>query len=346
MEKEFLIHSNNGYSAMLNQYKAMYEQIGDARFITGHHSARGIVYDIKKEYGKGTIQIYKLLGNLMMLIYDFVFTDDVTTAFDLSDEYFEIEYCMDGCIYIEEEKAGGTCFGPNYLSVSLSRNMKGTVKRCAGQKYQGVSITANKQELSAYFGSTGISVWNDTIECLEETLRSEYYLGQYTSPEIAAIFRQIYNCRLPARSRTLFYESKVMEVLSLIVTHEVTKQEKFRLTPLSPYELQQIKEIPQMLLDQPFELPSLITLAKDLSISPKKLTRGFKLVYGDTVFSYYRKLSLKRAASLLLETDRAVNEIAYDTGYSNPSNFCAAFKKQYGLTPLKYREASLLRTAE
>lgn len=346
MGKEFHINSRNGYNTMPEQYKAMHEQIGDARFLPNHDTNKGIVYDIKPEYGKGTIQIYNLLGNVMLLIYDFVFSEDIITVFDLTEDYFEIEYCIDGCMYIEEDKAGDTCFGSNNLSVSLSQDMKGIIKRCAGQKYQGVSITANKQALSSYFGSAGVEVWNDTIENLGDQVRSEYYLGINTPPEIANIFLQIYNCRLPIKSRTLFYESKVMEALSLIVSDEVIKRERFKVTSLSPYELQRIKEIPQILLEQPFELPSLHTLSEKLVINPKKLTKGFKLVYGDTIFSYHRKLALQRAVSMLLNTEKTINEIAYDIGYSNPSNFCAAFKKQYGVTPLKYREASLLRHAE
>lgn len=346
MGKEFYINSRNGYSTMLEQYKAMHEQIGVARFLPNHEMNQGIVYDIKPEYGKGTIQIYRLLGNVMLLVYDFVFFEDIITVFDLAEEYFEIEYCLNGCMYIEEEKTGDTCFGANHLSVSLSQDMRGTIKRCAGQTYQGISITANKDDLSSYFGSAGIKVWHDTIDKLEERVRSEYYLGFIAPPEISGIFLQIFNCRLPVKTRTLFYESKVMEVLSLIVSDEVIKKERFKITALSPYELEKIKEIPQMLLEQPFELPSIQTLAEQLVINPKKLTNGFKLVYGDTIFSYHRKLALQRAGLMLLNTDKTIHEIAYDSGYSNPSNFCAAFKKQYGITPLKYREVSLLRNAE
>ncbi|MEW9054116.1 MAG: AraC family transcriptional regulator [Neobacillus sp.] len=346
MEHKFYINSRNGYVAMLEQYRVMHEQIGDARFLPNHDMRKGIVYDIKPEYGKGTIQIYNLLGNVMLLIYNFVFYEDVVTVFDLTDNYFEIEYCIDGCMYIEEEKVGDTCFGPNNLSLSLSQDMKGTIKRCAGQKYQGVSITANKHALSSYFGSTGVGVWNDTIEKLEDQLRSEYYLGLNTPPEIAAAFLQIFNCRLSEKTRTLFYESKVMETLSMIVSNEVMKYEKYELTALTPYELQKIKEIPQILLEQPFELPSILSLSKKLVINPKKLTKGFKLVYGDTIFSYHRKFSLQRASSMLLNTEKSISEIAYEIGYSSSSNFCAAFKKQYGITPLKYRESSLLRNAE
>ncbi|WP_053956374.1 helix-turn-helix domain-containing protein [Inediibacterium massiliense] len=346
MEHKFYINSRNRYDAMLEQYRAMHEQIGNARFLPNHDKSKGIVYDIKPEYGKGTIQIYSLLGNVMLLIYDFVFSENIVTVFDLTNNYFEIEYCIDGCMYIEEEKAGDTCFGPNNLSLSLSQDMKGIIKRCAGQKYQGVSITANRHVLSAYFGSAGVGVWNDTIEKLEDQLRPEYYLGLNTPPEIAAAFLQIFNCRLPEKTRTLFYESKVMEILSMIASNEVMKHEKYDLTALTPYELQKIKEIPQILLEQPFELPSIRSLSKKLVINPKKLTKGFKLVYGDTIFSYHRKFSLQQASLMLLNTEKSINEIAYEIGYSSSSNFCAAFKKQYGITPLKYRESSLLRNAE
>ncbi len=50
--------------------------------------------------------------------------------------------------------------------------------------------------------------------------------------------------------------------------------------------------------------------------------------------------------AMSLHSAPTINEIAYDSGYSSPSNFCAAFKKQYGVTPLKYRESSLLRNID
>ncbi len=40
----------------------------------------------------------------MLLVYDYVFHEDIVTVFDLAEDYFEIEYCVGGCMYIEEEK--------------------------------------------------------------------------------------------------------------------------------------------------------------------------------------------------------------------------------------------------
>lgn len=42
-------------------------------------------------------------------------------------------------------------------------------------------------------------------------------------------------------------------------------------------------------------------------------------------------------ASLLLETDKPVAEIAFLCGYSSASRFCQVFKKQYGVSPLQKR---------
>lgn len=345
MVETFSVPVKNGFDDLFEEYCALYRQLAKPRFLPDRDDTRCVVYDIEPAYGTGTVQLYRLRSNALLTLYDLTFDKGVVRAYDLSADYFEIEYCVDGCMRIEEEAAGVSCFGPGCLSLSLSQGMKGTVSHCPGERYQGVSFAASKQVLPAYFGSSGLDVWDDMIENLGRQARAAYYLGRAVPPDIGRCFLRIYGSRLPARSRTLFYESKVIEALALIMSDEVVKQEDIGLVSLTPYELRKIKEVPQMLLDRPFELPSIQDLSKQLVISPKKLTRGFRLVFGDTPYCYHRKLTLRRAASMLLETERTVSEIAYMSGYSNPSNFCTAFKRCYGMTPLKYREASLLHRA-
>lgn len=342
MEHIFYVHSREGYEDMLEQYTAMHEGLGTVRKRIPGSNSRGVIYDIKPEYGSGSIKAYTLMGNVMLFIFDILFAEDVVTRFDVSSEYFELEYCIDGCIYLQEDKQGETCFGPNDLSISMSRATQGTVRRRAGQSYQGISITAEKAAVSSYFGSIGMEIWEETIEQLDSQLRSQYYLGVSTSPEIANAFQEIYYCRLPEKSKVLFFESKVMEIIAKIVSHEARGEEVSEHVLLAGFEINQIKKIPDLLMSNLHELPTIGTLSKTLAVNPKKLTKGFKMIYGDTVFSYHRKLCLQRAAFLLLNTDKSVSEIAYDTGYSSPSNFGYAFKKEYGITPLQYKASASL----
>ncbi len=342
MAHHFSVHTGNGYMRMLEQYKAIHGQLGTVRFLPNHAAGSGVVYDIKPEYGQGTLQMYLLQANVMLLIYDFVLTDEMVTAFDLDDDYFELEYCIDGSMHIHERQAGEARFAANELSVSLSQAVSGNIRRSAGQAYRGVSITGSRAALPAYFGSAGIGIWNETIERMDARERAEYYLGAQASPEIASAFLQIYHCRLPVLTRALFYESKVSEILSAIVSLEIERVSDYVAISLSPHEYRQIKQIPRLLMESPEECPTLSSLSDQLGIALKRLTKGFKMLYGDTIFSYHRKQTLQQASSLLLGTDRSVSEIAYEVGYSNPSNFGVAFKKHFGMTPMQYRETSIL----
>ncbi len=340
MEHRFYINSQNGYAGMISQYEKVYTQFASIRSSANHQSPNEIIYDIAPDYGEGCIKVYKLMENVILVILDVVFHHDVITEFELSQEYFEIEYCVDGCLSIREDTVGDMCLFPNDLSISMSRETRGSVKRCAGQKYQGVSITAEKAAIASYFGSCGIELWEETIERLKHELREQYYQGINAPPEIATAFLQIFHDRLPRKSKILFFESKTMEILSNIVSYD-SSGTLIEAASLDEFESYQIKKIPKILMGNLHGLPTVRILSKELGINKNKLAKGFKKIYGDTIFSYHRKMCLQHSISLLLDTKKSINEIALDVGYSNPSNFCYAFKKQYGITPLQYRTSSV-----
>lgn len=299
---------------------------------------REIIYDINPEYGKGFIKIYKLMGNMMLIIYDTVFNEDFITEYNLSKDYFEVAYCVDGSAYVKEEKVGTLCFSKNNISISMSRETKGLTKQLAGQRYQSVSITTEKSALNSYFGSYGIELWEDTMEELEERVRKQYFKGISASPELANTFLQIYNCKLPQKSKILFFESKIMEILCKIVSEEISEPSIFDQLQLDEFEISQIKRVPKILMENLYDLPTINKLSRELAINKNKLAKGFKFVYGDTIFRYHRKMCLQKSIALLFNANKAINEIALDVGYSTPSNFCCAFKKEFGVTPLQYRE--------
>lgn len=346
MTHKFKINTKDECSSMLMQYSSMRSQfstIRDSKFIDNE---KEVIYDIKPEYGKGSIKFYNLMDNVMLVIYDTIFNHDMITEFDLSDEYFEIEYCVDGCLKFSEDKVGDTCLYSNDLSISTSRETCGKVINFAGQKYQGISITTDKSAISSYFGSSGIKLWEDTIEKLENDLRNKYYRGIKVSPELSNIFLQIFNCKLPHRSKILFLESKVMELLSKIASYEILDTYETDQVQLDEFEISQIKKIPAILMENLFELPTIDIISKQLAINKNKIVKGFKAIYGETIFRYHRKMSLQRASMLLLDTDKTISEIALDLGYSNPSNFCYAFKKEFNITPLQYKTNSIKLTRD
>lgn len=68
-----------------------------------------------------------------------------------------------------------------------------------------------------------------------------------------------------------------------------------------------------------------------------KLKRGFKLLFGVPPHCFNREIRMQEAKRLLQQTEKPVSEIAYLVGYGQPNNFCTAFTKHAGCTPLQFR---------
>ena len=87
---------------------------------------------------------------------------------------------------------------------------------------------------------------------------------------------------------------------------------------------------------------SLQQVSDELEINPAYLSREFSKYFDNLSFgNYIRKLRIEKAITLIDATDYSLNEIAYLTGFSDPSHFNRIFKKQTGQNPSFYRKSIL-----
>lgn len=82
-------------------------------------------------------------------------------------------------------------------------------------------------------------------------------------------------------------------------------------------------------------------LAQKALMSQPVFYKKIKAITGLSANDFVKSLRLKRAASLLLEQQYTVYEIAYMVGYENSKYFSREFKKQYGQTPSEYANVSI-----
>ena len=71
-------------------------------------------------------------------------------------------------------------------------------------------------------------------------------------------------------------------------------------------------------------------------MSPSKLKRLFKQIFGNSIFNYYQDFRMKEAARLLKEEKLSVSEVGYQLGFTNLSHFSRIFKKHIGMNPKQY----------
>ncbi len=74
-------------------------------------------------------------------------------------------------------------------------------------------------------------------------------------------------------------------------------------------------------------------LAKKLLISESQLYRKIKAITENSTAVFIRSIRLKLAKELLSTTNKTISEIAYETGFNDPSWFSRAFKDEFGFSP-------------
>lgn len=79
--------------------------------------------------------------------------------------------------------------------------------------------------------------------------------------------------------------------------------------------------------------PTIEALSKAAAMSPTKLKKDFKQLYGLPIYEYYQKNRMKKAHSLLSENNYSIKEVGIMVGYTNLSHFAVSFKKEFGILP-------------
>ena len=85
-------------------------------------------------------------------------------------------------------------------------------------------------------------------------------------------------------------------------------------------------------------LPTVKYMASDLNISARYLSDLLKQETGKTALDHIHIFLIDEAKNLMMSTDNTIAETAYQLGFENPSYFSRLFKKEVGLTPVKYKE--------
>jgi AraC-like DNA-binding protein len=81
--------------------------------------------------------------------------------------------------------------------------------------------------------------------------------------------------------------------------------------------------------------------AEKAKLSPQRLTRMVKRLFGLTPGQLIAKTRIAAASQMLLETQLSVAEIAFACGFYDHSAFTRAFRSATGCTPSEYRTRSI-----
>lgn len=91
---------------------------------------------------------------------------------------------------------------------------------------------------------------------------------------------------------------------------------------------------------------SIADLASLTNTSISTFKRKFIKIYEETPYRYILNKRIEKAASILKVSDDTIGSIAYECGFSTPTQLSRLFKIRYNKTPSQYRLKSLIATSD
>jgi AraC-like DNA-binding protein len=158
-------------------------------------------------------------------------------------------------------------------------------------------------------------------------------------PKMITLIRNIQDCPYTGSLKNAYWELQISTLLTIALTKIMTRPPRNKPEiPLKPQDIEKIQAAREYLLQNMEQPPTLIELARKMGLNDFKLKKGYKQLYGMTLFDDFLHARMEKARLLLLETNQSIVAIAELAGYRNVSGFSAAFKRYFGHTPGWFRK--------
>ena len=302
--------------------------------------------------GEPGIHQVEVKPGLKLSLVDFQPTEPRKISFETQDAPLEFSFHLSGCAdYAIVHPQGKNNFqGKSGLNVISSfPQSRGTMELSPRAPVRMLAIHMAPCFFNQYMSEQYISEQSPRqLPELEEMVQSGdfsyYFRPGRMSASMAVAAAQLFGCPYQGIARQWFYESKTLELMVLQFSQlsDFFRQADTQ-TQLNGQELAHIQKAQDLLCRDLENPPSLFQLARSVGMSHTKLNRGFKILYGTTVFGYLRRYRLEQSRLLLDAANMNISEIAYASGFSSPSHFAKAFLACFGVQPSIYLKEVLQR---
>lgn len=220
-----------------------------------------------------------------------------------------------------------------FLSVHLSQFVRSQITRPQSVQTQSSRVAGSQPATPARPGKSESSISDDLLEFRHSTsFTKTLSLCGRTRLVLEALLNHSYtdsleNIFINAQSQMLLLYS-----LECMVGEKEVEgfQCKFLANEADRDKIIQAREILLQHIGEPLTIKE---LSRKVAINECYLKKGFKEMFGTTIFDFYQGQRMEHARYLLYEKGLSVTEVSVMLGYSSISHFSTAFKKHTGLKP-------------
>lgn len=272
-----------------------------------------VEYNIKRYHNAGNWN----MEDAGMLVYHFERTEP-------KNNYLELRFCVSGNVYCRQKDM--EC---NMCRYNESKNC---VERV--ESVDVMSFRFSPAHLSQFMGRKGNEILSDDVLrfrhqssftkilplCAKTRIVLEGLLNHTYTDSLENIYINAQTQMLLLYSLDCMLGEKEIDVVNC----------KFLANEADREKIENAREILIQHIGEPITIKE---LSRKVAINECYLKKGFKEMFGTTIFEFYQGQRMEHARYLLYEKGLSVTEVSLMLGYSSISHFSTAFKKHTGLKP-------------
>jgi AraC-like DNA-binding protein len=287
---------------------------------------------IPEHFGQGYCSGYIFNEHIRLLIADYELYQDLPIENPDVDTVKKTIFFKFQHVFPDKEKRINTNHFSNQPSVLIGTSRINTDEVIAIHTNTSViNIEVDAGYLNNLFDSLQKS---PVLQSLLENTQPLLF-EQILHPAMQTVVNSILSEPVDQTFELFFLKIKAEELVCRLLM-ELEKRDEQRIYALNSRDIQTIYQIREQILNRLDTPPLINQLATDAGMSPTKLKRLFKQVFGDSIFSYYQNIRMQEAARLLREEKLSVSETGYRLGFTNLSHFSRVFQEYVGMKPKRY----------
>lgn len=157
------------------------------------------------------------------------------------------------------------------------------------------------------------------------------------SPKMVGVVLDIVHCHCNCVLKRMLLETKVLELMLLQMNQMF--EENCPVCSLKKSDVEKMHSVRKFILANMAKDYSLGELAREVGTNEFTLKKGFKELFGMTVFGFWNMVKMDQAKKLLLDSELNIGEIAGKVGFKHPQHFTTAFKRRFGIVPSQFRKS-------
>jgi AraC-like DNA-binding protein len=289
--------------------------------------------DIPAEYGSGYCSGFVFNAHMRMFVFHYELHQDVVVENEDKDAspmlLFKFQHVIPdtGLSLAARQKVT-----PSVLVTTSSLHTETAVPVHSNKATINIEVAPGY--LYALFDS---SVQSPVLQSLLQNTQPLLF-EQMVLPSLQKIVDEMLSAAVGETFKLFFLRIKAEELICRLLM-ELEKRDEQQLYALNGRDVATMYKVKEQLLAQLDTPPVIQELAVSAGMSPTKLKRLFKQIFGDSIFSYYQAFRMREAAVLLKDEQLSVSDVGYRLGFTNLSHFSRVFQEHMGMKPKQYSKS-------